>query len=209
MFHFLSGAYCSIYGDVNARLGLVRKDAVENRKAIVEVASTLFAQEGADVSIRTIAKEADVGVATATRHFPDKEDLYRAVLEHTLDQLRAVIDDHVERFPDHPKEVWRSAVHSIVDLHFPAVGQEIIPKLAPKFGMEELGERIGDFLSVYPPLLQLAADHKLCPAKMSTFDFHFGIVALSRPLPEPAESLFSEQRACLVDLFLAGLQAKA
>lgn len=36
---------------------------------------------GADVSLRTIAKEADVGVATASRHFPDRDGLHRAVIE--------------------------------------------------------------------------------------------------------------------------------
>lgn len=135
-------------------------------------------------------------------------DLYRAVLNHKLEQLRAVIDDHVLRFSDAPEEVWRSAIYSIVDLQFPAVGQEIIPELAPHMG-EELPSNLDDLLSVYHPLLQRAAQYKLCPADLKPLEFHYAIVALSRPLPEPAEHILSKQRKWLVDLFLDALQGRA
>lgn len=187
----------------------MRKDAAENYKAIVEVASELIVREGADVSLRAIAKEAGVGVATATRHFPERNDLYRAVLDHTLEQLRVVVEEHVRRFPEAPDEVWRSAVNSIVDIHFPAVGQEIIPKLAPQLKPKEIIRNEETLLGVYRPLVQQAKEHQLCPENMKLIDFHYAIVALSRPLPEPAESLLTEQRTWLIDLFLEGLQVRA
>lgn len=193
---------------VNGRLQLIRKDAVENRQAIVEVASTLIAQMGPDVSLRTIAKEAGVGVATASRHFPDREGLYLAVIEHTADTMRDVVDRHLTRFPDAPDDTWRSTIGEMVSLNFPAVGQEILPKLLPTLTEEDRDAAIAQLQAIYEPLLTQAKRYELCPQDLDYLSFHFAIIALSRPLPEPAEEVFAGRRAWLVDVFIDGLRAQ-
>lgn len=186
----------------------MRKDAVENRQAIVEVASTLIAQMGPDVSLRTIAKEAGVGVATASRHFPDREGLYLAVIEHIADTMRDVVDRHLTRFPDAPDDTWRSTIGEMVSLNFPAVGQEILPKLLPTLTEEDRDAAIAQLQAIYEPLLTQAKRYELCPQDLDYLSFHFAIIALSRPLPEPAEEVFAGRRAWLVDVFIDGLRAQ-
>lgn len=186
----------------------MRKDAAENRQAIVEAASTLIAQMGPDVSLHTIAKEADVGVATASRHFPDRDDLYRAVLEHTADKMRDVVDRHLLRFSDAPEDTWRSAIGEMVSLNFPAVGQEILPKLLPTLTKEDRDATIAQIQGIYDPLLTQAKQHGLCPQDLGYMSFHYAIITLSRPLPEPAEEVFEGKRAWLVDVFIDGLRAQ-
>lgn len=186
----------------------MRKDAAENRQAIVETASTLIAQMGPDVSLRTIAKEADVGVATASRHFPNRDDLYRAVLEHTADKMRDVVHRHLPRFADTPEDTWRSAIGEMVSLNFPAVGQEILPKLLPTLTKEDRDAAIAQLQAIYEPLLTQAKRYELCPQDLDYLSFHYAIITLSRPLPELAEEVYVGRRDWLVDVFIDGLRAQ-
>lgn len=182
----------------------MRKDAAENRQAIVEVASVLIAQMGPDVSLRTIAKEAGVGVVTASRHFPDRDDLYRAVLERAMDKMRDLVDRHVPQFDDDPEGAWRSAIKEMVDMNFAAVGQEIVPVLVSHIDSEERELRFEEVRSLYRPLLAQAEKYGLFP--QGIMNFHFGIIAISRPLPAPGEEMFAAAREWLVDVFINGLR---
>ncbi len=200
MFHF---------SVVKGKVPDMRKDAAENHKALVEAATTLIAQMGPKVSLRTIAKEAEVGVATASRHFPTKDDLYRAVLENIIDKMRAIVDKHVPRLPGAPEATWRCAITEMVDNGFPAVVQEFLPVFAPHMGQEERNILIEKVKALYRPLLTEAKKYGLCPGDLDVLDFHFGIITLSRPLPTIAEEVFARSRGWLVDVFIDGLRAQA
>jgi AcrR family transcriptional regulator len=68
----------------------LRADAARNRARVLEVAYDTFAAEGLSVPIDEIARRAGVGAGTVYRHFPTKEDLFRAVVE---DRMRRIVDD--------------------------------------------------------------------------------------------------------------------
>jgi AcrR family transcriptional regulator len=68
----------------------LRADAARNRARVLEVAYETFAAEGLAVPIDEIARRAGVGAGTVYRHFPTKEDLYRAVVE---DRMLRIVDD--------------------------------------------------------------------------------------------------------------------
>jgi len=64
----------------------------------VLAAGEVFADSGVDVFLEEIARRAGVGAATLYRHFPSKDELVRAVIEHGFaDQvepvLRRALDD--------------------------------------------------------------------------------------------------------------------
>src|SRR5262245_61907213 len=67
----------------------MRADAARNRARVLEVAYETFAADGLGVPIDEIARRAGVGAGTVYRHFPTKEDLYRAVVE---DRIRSIAD---------------------------------------------------------------------------------------------------------------------
>jgi AcrR family transcriptional regulator len=73
----------------------LRADAARNRARVLEVAYETFADEGLAVPIDEIARRAGVGAGTVYRHFPTKDDLYRAVIEdrlqHIADAGRALV----------------------------------------------------------------------------------------------------------------------
>ena len=68
----------------------LRADAQRNRARILEAAEVVFASEGIEVPVDTIAEKAGVGVGTLYRHFPTKEKLCEAIL---LERLSALTDD--------------------------------------------------------------------------------------------------------------------
>ena len=67
----------------------MRADAARNRAKLLTVAYGAFASEGLEVSIDEIARRAGVGAGTIHRHFPTKDDLYRAVIDDRLQQINA------------------------------------------------------------------------------------------------------------------------
>lgn len=58
--------------------------APANRRALIDAARELFAEEGFQVAFSAIAKRAGVGQATLYRHFENKERLALAVFEENL-----------------------------------------------------------------------------------------------------------------------------
>ncbi|WP_413724137.1 TetR/AcrR family transcriptional regulator [Sodalis sp. RH16] len=65
----------------------MRADAKKNYSHLLAVARDAVAEHGADVSMRDIARRADVGLATLFRHFPTREALFDALLRTNLDAL--------------------------------------------------------------------------------------------------------------------------
>jgi AcrR family transcriptional regulator len=65
----------------------MRADAKKNYSQILTVAREAVTEHGADVSMRDIARRADVGLATLLRHFPTREGLFEALLCTNLDAL--------------------------------------------------------------------------------------------------------------------------
>jgi AcrR family transcriptional regulator len=67
----------------------MRADARKNYDQILLVARDLAGREGANVSLREIARKAGVGLGTLQRHFPTREMLFEALLRESFDALTA------------------------------------------------------------------------------------------------------------------------
>jgi AcrR family transcriptional regulator len=65
----------------------LRADAERNRRKLLDAAAELFARKGLGVGLDEIARHAGVGVGTAYRRFPDKEQLIEALFDDRLDQI--------------------------------------------------------------------------------------------------------------------------
>ncbi|MEZ0364589.1 TetR/AcrR family transcriptional regulator [Mycobacterium sp. pUA109] len=64
-----------------------RADAARNRDQLLEVATRVFASADTEPSMRAIAREAGVGIATLYRHFPNRESLVDAVYRDQVARL--------------------------------------------------------------------------------------------------------------------------
>ncbi|WP_414833048.1 TetR/AcrR family transcriptional regulator [Afifella sp. YEN Y35] len=67
----------------------MRADARKNYAQLLAVAREVVAEEGADASLRDIARRAGVGLGTLYRHFPSREALLDALLRESFDALTA------------------------------------------------------------------------------------------------------------------------
>jgi AcrR family transcriptional regulator len=71
----------------------MRADAQKNYHHLLAVAREVVDTQGVDVSLRDIARKADVGLATLYRHFPTREALLEALLRVSLDDLAQKASD--------------------------------------------------------------------------------------------------------------------
>jgi len=76
-----------------------RADAVRNRDQLLAVATRVFVSADAEPSMRAIAREAGVGIATLYRHFPTRESLVDAVYRDQVVRLTTGAGELLDRLP--------------------------------------------------------------------------------------------------------------
>jgi AcrR family transcriptional regulator len=91
----------------------LRADAQRNRDTLLEAAVRAFSQEGPDVTLDAIAKDAGVGIGTLYRHFPTREALVEAAYRNELARLCDIVADLLETMP--PDEATRAWMDRFVD----------------------------------------------------------------------------------------------
>ncbi len=77
----------------------LRADAARNRDTLLAAATHAFASAEAEPSMREIAREAGVGIATLYRHFPTRESLVDAVYQDQVQGLIAGARDLLDQVP--------------------------------------------------------------------------------------------------------------
>src|ERR1700740_213323 len=102
-----------------------RTDAQRNRERILEVAKEAFTQCGANTSLDSIAKKAEVGPGTLYRHFPTRDELLEAVYRTEVEKLAAAERKFAQAMP--PIEALRAWMLLFVD--YIATKQIIAPAL--------------------------------------------------------------------------------
>lgn len=77
----------------------LRADAARNRETLLEAATRTFAASATEPSMRAIAREAGVGIATLYRHFPTREALVDAVYRDQVQRLTHGAGELLQRLP--------------------------------------------------------------------------------------------------------------
>ena len=104
----------------------MRADARRNRDLILAVAAEAFAAEGLGVPLDELARRAGVGPGTVYRHFPTKESLFEAVVDHRL-RLLCTKAETLASAPD-PGAALRTFLDRLVDEAAPK--QDLVDALA-------------------------------------------------------------------------------
>jgi AcrR family transcriptional regulator len=84
----------------------LRADAARNREAVLAAATRTFAASATEPSMRAIAREAGVGIATLYRHFPTREALVDAVYQDQVQRLTRGAGVLLRRLP--PSQALRA-----------------------------------------------------------------------------------------------------
>jgi AcrR family transcriptional regulator len=96
-----------------------RRDARDNREAILEAARALFA-DSADVAMVQVARRAGVGQATLYRNFPSRGALAAEILDESVDRIAAMAAEHAGQ-ADAFFVILRGLIDSMVNLYGVAV----------------------------------------------------------------------------------------
>lgn len=91
-----------------------RSDARRNVEALIGAAGTVFATSGVDAPAKEITDLAGVGVGTLYRHFPQRADLVKAVVESGIDALADAGPDLSAR--REPAEALIEWIHRFTEL---------------------------------------------------------------------------------------------
>lgn len=183
----------------------MRSDAQQNRRVILDAARTLFAEQGATVSLRAIAAKAGVGIATLYRHFSTRGDLLLALgLEMSAEGL-AAMDRALERWDADPQAAWHSFITEVarsqVSAHLVAVAEA-----DQEFVKSERVEAVrAERLAQFEPILTRARNSGLI-GDIDAMRLLAGIAASTRPLPPFVEEEIPDFHEWLVDAFIRGIQ---
>ena len=85
--------------DARADVRAPRADAARNRDMLLWAATRAFASAETEPSMRAIAREAGVGIATLYRHFPTRESLVDAVYQDQVQRLTAGARELLRQLP--------------------------------------------------------------------------------------------------------------
>jgi AcrR family transcriptional regulator len=91
----------------------MRADARRNEDRLLQAAADAFARDGADASVKDIAREAGVGVGTLYRRFPSKELLIEATYRNEVQLLCAAAPELAASLP--PAEALRTWMRRFAD----------------------------------------------------------------------------------------------
>ncbi len=96
-----------------------RRDARDNREAILAAARALFA-DSADVAMAQVARRAGVGQATLYRNFPSRGALAAEILDESVERIAALAAEHAGQ-ADAFFVILRGLIDSMVNLYGVAV----------------------------------------------------------------------------------------
>jgi AcrR family transcriptional regulator len=180
-----------------------RADARRNVGALVKAARTVFATSGVDAPAKEITDLAGVGVGTLYRHFPQRSDLVKAVVESGIDAVAdagpalsaacepaEALTRWIRRFTEllATKRGLASALHS---------GDPAFSGL-PGYFLQRLGP-------VLAALLEAAVADGTVRGDISAEDLLHAITQLSQPVP----GLGPEHNQRIVAVFIDGLRDRA
>jgi AcrR family transcriptional regulator len=180
----------------------LRADAVRNREALLEAATRTFAASVTEPSMRAIAREAGVGIATLYRHFPTREVLVDAVYQDQVQRLTQGADTLLERLP--PSEAMRAWMDLFGDWLLTKHGMVDTLRSMIDSGEITLAETRGELLAAVTSILQAGSAAGSLRSDVTADDVAASILGIFT-----VTSGRREQAGRLLDLLVDGLRPQS
>lgn len=184
----------------------VRADARANHQAVLAAARRMFAQHGPDVPLTTIAEDANVGIGTLYRHFPDRPALIYAIAEEFCDEAIDVVDKCQQVWAADPLTAWTGFVRELARLRLSTLTtQLVVPAVLESLPAEAVRLRDQAIAALGTILVNAQAaglvDHDVSPER-----FMIGLAAITRPLPQFPPAMLPDETDWLIATYLRGLR---
>jgi AcrR family transcriptional regulator len=179
----------------------LRADAQRNRDRLLAVAVRAFSEDGPEVTLDSIAKDAGVGIGTLYRHFPTREALVEATYRNELGRLCDAADDLLRELP--PDQATRQWMDGFIDYMTTKRGMADALRAVVASGGDPFAESLGRLLGAITTLLQAGAAAGTMRADVQPGDVLASLSGVSLTAGEPAQR---EQASRMLDLLMDGLR---
>ena len=179
----------------------LRADARRNHDRILEVAARAFSQDGPDVTLDAIAKQAGVGIGTLYRHFPTREALVDAAYRAELTRLCDSVDTLLRDLP--PDEALRSWMQRFIDYMRTKRGMADALRALIVSGGNPFSESRDRLTAAMTTLLHAGVAAGTLRSDVEPDDVLIGLSGVSLATADPDRR---KQAARLLDLMMDGLR---
>ena len=180
----------------------LRADARRNRELLLAAAVRAFSQDGPDVTLDAIAKQAGVGIGTLYRHFPTREALVEASYRNELGRLCDAADELLRTEPRADLAV-RAWMDRFVDYMTTKRGMADALRLVIASGGNPFAHSRDQLLAAVTTLLRAGAEAGTVRSDVAPGDVLAGLSGITLATGEPDRR---EQAARLLDLLMDGLR---
>jgi AcrR family transcriptional regulator len=179
----------------------MRADAQRNRARLLEAAVQAFSQEGPEVTLDAIAKNAGVGIGTLYRHFPTREALVEAAYRNELARLCDAVPELLADLT--PAEATRRWMDRFVDYMTTKRGMADALRAVIASGRNPYEQSRGPLIAAITTLLEAAGQAGTLRRDIEPADVLASLGGVSLTAGEPAQR---EQAGRLLDLLMDGLR---
>ena len=179
----------------------LRADARRNRDRLLSVAVRAFSQEGPDVTLDAIARDAGVGIGTLYRHFPTREALIEAAYRSELARLCDAVPDLLQDMP--PDEATRAWMDRYIEYMTTKRGMAGALRAVIASGGTPYAQSRDRLTTAITSLLQAGAAAGALRADIEPGDVLASLSGISLAAGEPAQR---DQARRLLDLLMDGLR---
>jgi AcrR family transcriptional regulator len=182
----------------------LRADAQRNRDRLLDAAVRAFSQDGPEVTLDAIAKDAGVGIGTLYRHFPTREALVEAAYRNELARLCDAVPDLLRDLP--PDEATRTWMDRFVDYMTTKRGMSGALRVVIASGGNPFAQSRDRLVAAISTLLDAGAAGGTVRSDVEPGDVLASLSGVSLAAGEPAQR---DQARRLLDLLMDGLRYRA
>ena len=182
----------------------MRADASRNRDTLLAAASRAFASAETEPSMRAIAREAGVGIATLYRHFPTRESLVDAVYHDQVERLTLGARELLEQLT--PAEAMRRWMDLFGDWLVTKHGMIGTLLAMIESGEIALAQTRGELLGVIATILDAGIAAGDLRADISAEDIAASLIGIFTVAGKPAQRTQADR---LLNLLMDGLRPQS
>ena len=182
----------------------LRADAQRNRDRLLAVAVRAFSEDGPDVTLESVARDAGVGIGTLYRHFPTREALVEAAYRNELGRLCDAAADLLQVGP--PDQATRIWMDRFIDYMTTKRGMADALRALIACGGDPFAQSRGRLLDAITTLLAAGAAAGTMRSDVEPGDVMASLSGVSLAAGEPAQR---DQARRMLDLLMDGLRYRA